>query len=385
MLRRVAFRKAVLAGAAGAVAWEVAARLALWAGLPLFDLVRTLGTLALRDAPAWQWWPLGLAIHAAVGAIWAIFYAYFFWSSHDWKPLWQGVVFSLGPAVLAGLIMVPQMAWMHPLVVEGRMPHPGVFAWRLGWGGPAGVFVGHLVYGAVLGLLYVRPVGYPTAFENERRFIALDLLYGVEPREHVRQYLLDHGMSEQEYDWFMHGGRRIAGRCVLGVDYYEWNEKLINSDGRPESLGELFGWYVITKQYHDRYRRPLMHTETNCQDARKAPDWIWRQWHNVQLMRRSGVPVVGFTWYSLVDQVDWNIGLGKPLGNVNPVGLYDINRDLRPVAESYRRLVRMFADEPLAHGEQGVDLPELLGRDGGGPLPRSYEHTDTCRAPLIAP
>ena len=222
-------------------------------------------------------------------------------------------------------------------------------------------------------------------FENERRFIALDLLYGVEPREHVRQYLLDHGMSGEEYDWFMHGGRRIAGRCVLGVDYYEWNEKLINSDGRPESLGELFGWYVITKQYHDRYRRPLMHTETNCQDARKAPDWLWRQWHNVQLMRRSGVPVVGFTWYSLVDQVDWNIGLGKPLGNVNPVGLYDINRDPRPVAESYRRLVSMFADERLAPGQQRVELPELLGRDGGGPLPRSYEHTDTYRAPLIAP
>src|SRR5688572_8726819 len=161
MLRRVAFGKAVLAGAAGAAAREVAARLATWAGLPLFDLVRTLGTLVLRDAPAWQWWPLGLAMHAAVGAIWAIFYAYFFWSSHDWKPLWQGVVFSLGPAVLAGLIMIPQMGWMHPLVVEGRIPHPGMFAWRLGWGGPAGVFAGHLMYGAVIGVLYVKPVGHP--------------------------------------------------------------------------------------------------------------------------------------------------------------------------------------------------------------------------------
>jgi beta-glucosidase/6-phospho-beta-glucosidase/beta-galactosidase len=105
---------------------------------------------------------------------------------------------------------------------------------------------------------------------------------------------------------------------------------------------------VITKQYYDRYKRPLMHTETNSQDAQRAPDWLWRQWHNVQLMRRSGVPVVGFTWYSLVDQVDWNIGLAKPLGNVNPVGLYDFNRDARPVAESYRRLVHMFRDEPLS-------------------------------------
>ena len=54
-----------------------------------------------------------------------------------------------------------------------------------------------------------------------------------------------------------------AKRAILGLDYYEWNEKLINSDGRARDLGELFGWYVITQQYFERYRRPVMHTETN--------------------------------------------------------------------------------------------------------------------------
>src|SRR5688500_18452986 len=109
MLRRVALAKAVVAGAAGALAWEVAARLLIWSGVPLFDLVRLLGTMFLGpNPPAWGWWPLGMLLHASVGAIWAIFYAYLFWSTYDWRPLTQGLVFSLLPTALAGLVMVPQ-------------------------------------------------------------------------------------------------------------------------------------------------------------------------------------------------------------------------------------------------------------------------------------
>ena len=87
----------------------------------------------------------------------------------------------------------------------------------------------------------------------------------------------------------------------------------------------------------------MMHTETNRMDAREGPRWLWRQWHNVQLIRRGGVPVVGFTWYSLTDQVDWDIALREPLGNVSPVGLFDLNRDPRPVGQAYKHLVNLFA------------------------------------------
>jgi beta-glucosidase/6-phospho-beta-glucosidase/beta-galactosidase len=182
-------------------------------------------------------------------------------------------------------------------------------------------------------------------FENQRRFIALDLLYAMPVRADVRAYLLDHGMPLEEYDWFMNS--KVSERAILGVDYYRWNEKVINSQGRPEALGELFGWYVITSQYYERYRRPVMHTETNCPDAADAPGWLWRQWHNVQLIHRAGVPVTGFTWYSLQDQVDWDIGLSRAVGNVNPVGLYDLNRDPRPVADVYRYLIDMYQNDPF--------------------------------------
>jgi beta-glucosidase/6-phospho-beta-glucosidase/beta-galactosidase len=191
-------------------------------------------------------------------------------------------------------------------------------------------------------------------FENQRRFIALDLLYSIPVRGDIYAYLLDNGMPKDEYEWFM--SRKIGRRAILGIDYYEWNEKLINSDGKIEMLGELFGWYVITMQYYKRYRRLIMHTETNTADAEQAPNWLWRQWHNVRLIRQDGVPVVGFTWYSLLDQIDWNIGLSKPLGNVFPVGLYDLNRDPRPVALAYKHLIKMYKKEPLL---AGTDLLEI--------------------------
>jgi hypothetical protein len=181
-------------------------------------------------------------------------------------------------------------------------------------------------------------------FENERRFVPLDLAYACPLSKRMRTHLLDHGMPKDEYDWFMR--QKLPRRTILGVDYYIWNEKLIDTSGHAQALGELFGWYVIANQYYERYQRPMMHTETNHIDAREAPRWLWRQWHNLLLIRKAGVPVVGFTWYSLTDQVDWDIALSQSLGNVNPVGLCDLNREPRPVAHAYQQLIEEFRDAP---------------------------------------
>ena len=140
--------------------------------------------------------------------------------------------------------------------------------------------------------------------------------------------------------------RQAPRRSILGVDYYEWNERLIDSGGQPRSLGELFGWYVIANQYFERYRRPMMHTETNRLDASDGPRWLWRQWHNVQLLRAAGVPLVGFTWYSLTDQIDWEIGLARPLGTVNAVGLATSTATRARSASPTSHLIDMHRDQP---------------------------------------
>jgi hypothetical protein len=161
VIRRVAFRKAIAAGVIGALAWEGVIRVLVLLGLPLFDLVRFLGTMALPRSSAWVWWPTGLALHVLVGAVWAIFYAYFFWSTFEWPPPIQGLAFSVIPIVLAGVVMLPQLGWMHPLVLTGEIPSPGLFGLGYGWGGPASSILGHAVYGLTMGALYTRPVGHP--------------------------------------------------------------------------------------------------------------------------------------------------------------------------------------------------------------------------------
>jgi beta-glucosidase/6-phospho-beta-glucosidase/beta-galactosidase len=81
-------------------------------------------------------------------------------------------------------------------------------------------------------------------------------------------------------------------------------------------------------------------------DASDGPRWLWRQWHNVQLLRSAGVPLVGFTWYSLTDQIDWDLALGRSVGNVDPVGLFDLNRDPRTVGLTYKKLIEMHRGKP---------------------------------------
>ena len=68
-------------------------------------------------------------------------------------------------------------------------------------------------------------------------------------------------------------------------------------------------------------------------------NWLWKQWANVLRVRNNGVPIVGFTWYSLTDQIDWHHGLREVRNEVTPVGLYDLDRKIRPVGAAYRQLI----------------------------------------------
>jgi len=196
---------------------------------------------------------------------------------------------------------------------------------------------------------------------NERRFLALDLTYGHPVYDVIYQYLMDSGMKRSEFEWFRQN--HVKANCVMGTDYYITNEHLVKRDGSWVSAGEIFGYYVITHQYYERYRLPVMHTETNLDNADAAPGWLKKEWANVVRIRQDGVPLLGFTWYSLIDQVDWDSALREDAGVVNPVGLYDINRKIRPVGEEYKRLIHDWrgmlpTGSVSLLANQGMNLPE---------------------------
>jgi beta-glucosidase/6-phospho-beta-glucosidase/beta-galactosidase len=187
------------------------------------------------------------------------------------------------------------------------------------------------------------PASIPKAdIYNEKRFLSLDLTYGYPVDYKMYEYLLDNGMSRDDYHWF--AGNHKKSHCVMGNDYYMTNEHLVDSDGKITPSGEVFGYYVITHQYFARYGLPVMHTETNLADVQNAPTWLRKEWANVYRLKRDGVPLLGFTWYSLTDQVDWDTALREDNGHVNPLGLYDLDRKIRPVGAAYRDLIAQWRE-----------------------------------------
>ncbi len=188
-------------------------------------------------------------------------------------------------------------------------------------------------------------------FLNEKRFLSLDLTYGYPLTSRMYEYLLDNGMTREEYHWFE--DNQVNARCIMGNDYYSTNEHVVHANGRIEPAGEIFGYYVITHQYYKRYHLPVMHTETN----KAVPDsvhWLYKEWANVHQLKRDGVPVIGFTWYSLLHQVDWDTALREDNGRVNPLGLFDLQRNIMPVGKAYKKLINQWKDVLVAES-YGLD------------------------------
>jgi beta-glucosidase len=176
-------------------------------------------------------------------------------------------------------------------------------------------------------------------FLNLRRFLSMDLTYGRHVSAPLYQYLGDNRLGRDEYDWFMQNGPAIRRHCLLGTDYYRTNEQLVHPGGHIHPAGEVFGYYVVMRDYFNRYRLPAMHSETNYPDPEGASEWLWRQAANVRRLRADNIPVVGFTWYGLTDMTDWDVALRQRRGTVNPVGLFDLDRRERPVCAAFRKLV----------------------------------------------
>jgi beta-glucosidase len=208
----------------------------------------------------------------------------------------------------------------------------------------------------------------PAEIMNARRFLSLDLNYGRRLDSEMYEFLMDNGMTRDEYHFFL-SRSSLRHHCIMGNDYYVTNEHRVAADGVTRAAGDVFGYDEITRQYYDRYKLPVMHTETNLMEGptgEEAVDWLWKQWANVLHVRNTGVPIVGFTWYSLTDQVDWDVALREENNRVTPVGLYDLDRNIRPVGRCYKQLIHAWCDVLPA---QSVCLTV--------PVVRPQEHDET--------
>lgn len=184
------------------------------------------------------------------------------------------------------------------------------------------------------------PRALPRAqFENEKRFLSLDLSYGNPVGSAMFEYLCDNGMTREDYHWFLDHAAAVRPHCVMGTDYYGGNEHWVDPDGKLNPAGPVLGYSTLARHYFERYHLPIMLTETNDLGVNSGENWLWQEWADVLELRRSAIPIIGFTWYSVLDQVDWDTSLREDNGHVNPVGLYGLDRKIRPAGKAYRDLI----------------------------------------------
>jgi len=194
-----------------------------------------------------------------------------------------------------------------------------------------------------------RNAEHTAAHWNGIKHLSLDLTTGHELSHGMASFLNENGVTSNDLSFFRE--RRAVGQRWLGMDYYPSCEHRVCASGRQTTNNKRAkGFRSLAAQYYDRYRIPLFHCETNRVTG-MAVDWLRNQWADVSALRASGIPVQGFTWYSLTDQVDWQHALRVERNDVYPVGLYDLHRRIRPVGAAYQDLI---AEERSMVEEQSI-------------------------------
>ncbi len=133
------FLKAVLAGIAGTIAMTMLILAAPMMGMPPMDIAGMLADFMKMSVI------LGWVAHFMIGSVWGIAYAYIGVRMLPGAPWQKGLLFSIVP-------------WLMMQTMASPMMGTGVFfsSTSSGMMMVAGSLMGHLFYGAVLGLVYTK-------------------------------------------------------------------------------------------------------------------------------------------------------------------------------------------------------------------------------------
>ncbi|MFL6373251.1 MAG: family 1 glycosylhydrolase [Pyrinomonadaceae bacterium] len=193
-------------------------------------------------------------------------------------------------------------------------------------------------------------------FHNNIRFLVQDLVLGrVDDRHALYGYLKDNGADEERLARF----RELPGRIdCLGLDYYSHCELEWSREGRiyPNQTPE--GLVPTAVEYAERYRLPLMLSETNIRgfisDRISWLKFMVEQCNEIeQKVGQLGVPFEGFCWYPFIDSTDWCSLVTKANGCIDPQGIIWLDDDYK---RNESELSELFAS--LAKGTATAgDLP----------------------------
>jgi dTDP-4-dehydrorhamnose reductase len=205
-----------------------------------------------------------------------------------------------------------------------------------------------------------RRLAYQAGYENERRFLSLDLLCGRVTSAHpLWNELRAAGATTEDLSTFL----REPPPDVVGVDYYLTSDRLLdhrlarypepthggNGRERYADVEAVRAWragvpghLALLRRLWRRYGLPLAITEVHAGATREEQlRWLSEAWSAATRARDAGIDVRAVTAWALLGSWDWDSHVTRARGSYEP-GVFDV-RDGRPRATALAHMVRDLA------------------------------------------
>ncbi len=196
-----------------------------------------------------------------------------------------------------------------------------------------------------LGKAFSTPLlSYQAEFENQRRWLSLDLLCGRIDAEHPwHDTFIQAGIGRNELDFF------LAEKCppdIVGINHYLTSERFLDHrvryyptflrdyNGRHRyvdveamradfPIGQL-GIEARLREAWERYRLPMVVTEAHHGNSRdEQVRWLLEVWQVARRLRQQDVDLRAVTVWSIFGCVDWNTLLTQKNGFYES-GVFDV-------------------------------------------------------------
>ncbi len=213
-----------------------------------------------------------------------------------------------------------------------------------------------------LGRVHSTPLlAYQADFENERRWLSLDLLCGRVTREHpIWGYLTGAGIEPAELESLVDAP---SPPDLVGINHYLTSDRFLDErldlypaathggNGRhsyadveaarvPVEPGAGIGGAL--GDAWDRYGLPIAITEAHLACTREQQlRWLHEVWTTALAARARGVDVRAVTAWSLLGAFDWHVLVTREEGRYEP-GAFDV-RSPRPRPTALAAMVRDLA------------------------------------------
>lgn len=205
-----------------------------------------------------------------------------------------------------------------------------------------------------LGKAFSTPeLKYQADYENERRWLSLDLLCGRVDQHHPwYKTFLKVGIDKRELSFFMEANCKPD---IVGINHYLTSERFLDQRLRryPEFIQScnahpryadvqavrvelpegLTGPEHRLREAWERYRLPMAITEAHYGGSRDEQlRWLMEMWDAARTLRAEGADIRALTVWSILGCVDWNTLLTQKNGFYES-GVFDVRSDPpRPTA-----------------------------------------------------